>query len=257
MTSKGMIKTEEEIAIIREGGKRLARVLLAVKEIIKPGVTTKELDILAERLIREGGDEPAFLNYTPDGARRPYPGSLCVSVNDEVVHGIAGDRILKEGDIVGIDLGVKHRGLFTDSAITVPVGEIDEHAKKLLKVTEEALIAGIKEAREGKTTGDIGYAIEKYTQQHGFVVVEELGGHGVGYHQHEEPHISNYGTRGYGTRLKAGMVLALEPVVNEGTRYIKLHADGYTYTTKDHKRSGHFEHTILITKGDAEIITKA
>ncbi len=256
MTKKGMIKTEEEIAIIREGGKRLASVLVAVKKIIKPGVTTKELDRLAERLIREAGDEPAFLNYTPEGARRPYPGSLCVSVNDEVVHGIAGDRVLREGDIVGIDLGVKHKGLFTDAAMTVPVGSVDGPAMKIMRVTEEALHIGIKEARVDKTIGDIGHAIEKYVRNHGLTVVEELGGHGVGYHQHEEPHIANYGTRGQGVKLKEGMVLALEPVVNEGTRFIKLLPDGYTYVTKDHKRSGHFEHTILITSKGAEILTK-
>ncbi len=250
-----MIKTEEEIAIIREGGKRLAVVLLAVKDIIKPGVTTHELDILAEKLIRENGDLPAFLNYTPDGARCPYPGTLCVSVNDEVVHGIPGDRVLMNGDIIGIDLGVIHKGLFSDAAMTVPVGVIDDNAKKLLKVTEEALAIGIAQARVGKSIGDIGYAIEKYVKEQGFVVVEELGGHGVGYAQHEDPHISNYGDRGQGVRLKKGMVIALEPIVNEGTRYIKLMPDGYTYATKDHKRSGHFEHTILITAGAPEILT--
>lgn len=256
MTRQGLIKTEEEIALIREGGRRLATVLQELKKMTKPGVTTKELDLAAEKFIREAGDEPAFLNYRPEGARIPYPGTLCVSINNEVVHGIAGDKILQEGDIVGLDLGVKHKGYFTDSAITVPVGEIDAAAKKLLQVTEESLHLGIKEARAGKTVGDIGHVIEKYVQKHGFVVVEELGGHGVGYRQHEEPHIANYGTPGHGTRLKKGMVLALEPVVNEGTRYIKLLPDGYTYVTKDHKRSGHFEHTILITDGDAEILTK-
>ncbi len=251
-----MIKTEEEVEIIREGGRRLAVVLLAVKDIIKPGVTTHELDILAEKLIRENGDLPAFLNYTPDGARRPYPGTLCVSVNDEVVHGIPGDRVLMNGDIIGIDLGVIYKGLFSDAAMTVPVGEIDDAAKKLIEVTEEALRIGIAESRVGKTVGDIGYAIEKYVKEHGFVVVEELGGHGVGYAQHEDPHISNYGKRGQGTRLKKGMVIALEPIVNEGTRYVKIMPDDYTYTTKDHKRSAHFEHTIVITDGQAEILTK-
>lgn len=250
-----MIKTEEEIEIIREGGKRLARILSALRDAVKPGVTTGELDALAEKLTRDGGDEPAFLHYTPEGARRAYPGTLCVSVNDEVVHGIGGDRVLHEGDIIGIDMGIKHQGLFTDSAMTVPVGEIDYAAKKLIEVTEGALNAGIEAARGGNTTGDIGYAIEKYVKDHGFVVVEELGGHGVGYHQHEDPHITNYGEKGKGVRLKPGMVLALEPIVNEGTRYIKLMPDGYTYATKDHKRSGHFEHTILITEGAPEILT--
>lgn len=257
MQKKGMIKTEEEIALIRESCKRLAHILQQVKAAVKPGVTTQELDELAERLMREGGDEPAFLNYTPEGAHKPYPGTLCVSVNDEIVHGIFSDRVLKEGDIIGIDTGLKHKGFFSDSAMTVPVGEIDENAKKLLAVTKGALDVAIETARVGKTTGDIGHAIEKYVNSHGFVIVEELGGHGVGYHQHEDPHVANYGTPGQGTRLKAGMVLALEPIVNEGTRFIKLMSDGYTYVTKDHKRSAHFEHTILIKEeGSAEVLTK-
>lgn len=253
---QGFIKTEEEIAIIREGGKRLAWILSTLRDAIKPGITTGELDTLAEKLMRDGGDEPAFLNYKPEGVSIPYPGSLCISVNDEIVHGIGGARVIQEGDIVGIDTGIKHKGLFTDSALTVPVGSIDDTAKKLISATEGALRAGIAVARAGNTTGDIGYAIEKYVKEQGFVVVEELGGHGVGYHQHEDPHISNYGERGQGMKLKAGMVLALEPIVNEGSRYIKLMSDGYTYVTRDHKRSAHFEHTILITDGDAEIITK-
>ncbi len=256
MPNKGMIKTEEEIEVLREGGRRLARILSAVRDTIKPGVTTGELDKLAEKLMREGGDEPAFLHYTPEGMVIPYPGTLCVSVNDEIVHGIGGDRVLKEGDIIGIDTGLKHKGLFTDSALTVPVGKIDDVAKKLIIATEGALMAGIAAARGGNTTGDIGNAIEKYVKEHGFVVVEELGGHGVGYSQHEDPHISNYGDKGQGVKLKPGMVIALEPIVNEGTRYIKLMPDGYTYVTRDHKRSAHFEHTILITDGDAEILTK-
>lgn len=252
---KGLIKTKEEVAILREGGKRLARVLVVVRDAVVPGVTTRELDQLAERLVREVGDEPAFLGYSPEGVNTAYPGTLCVSVNDEVVHGIAGDRVLKEGDIVGIDLGIKHNGLFTDSAITVPVGRIDDNAMKLIQATKGALAAGIDAARGGKTTGDIGDAIEKCVKEHGFVVVEELGGHGVGYSQHEDPHISNYGNRGKGTRLVPGMVLALEPIVNEGTRYIKLMPDKYTYVTRDHKRSAHFEHTVLITDGVPEILT--
>ncbi|MBI5400597.1 MAG: type I methionyl aminopeptidase [Candidatus Yonathbacteria bacterium] len=251
----GLIKTPEEIEIIREGGKHLARVLCAVRDAVKPGVTTRELDQLAEKLVRDIGDEPAFLNYTPEGARTAYPGTLCVSVDDEVVHGIAGDRMLLEGEIIGIDMGVNHGGFFTDSAITVPVGEIDDIAKKLITATDGALSAGIAVARAGNTVGDIGFAIEKYVKDKGFVVVEELGGHGVGYSQHEDPHIANYGTRGQGVRLKSGMVIALEPIVNEGTRYIKLMPDGYTYATKDHKRSAHFEHTILITDNSAEILT--
>ncbi|MCK9345341.1 MAG: type I methionyl aminopeptidase [Candidatus Pacebacteria bacterium] len=256
MAKQGFIKTAEEIEIMREGGKRLARILSALRDAVKPGVTTRELDLLAEKLMREGGDEPAFLHYTPEGMTIPYPGTLCISVNDEIVHGIGGARVLKEGDIVGIDTGLQHKGLFTDSAMTVPVGEVDEVAKKLIATTEGALMAAIDAARGGNTVGDIGYAIEKYVKDHSnFVVVEELGGHGVGYKQHEDPHISNYGDRGQGMRLKPGMTIALEPIVNEGTRYIKLMSDGYTFVTRDHKRSAHFEHTILITDGPAEILT--
>ncbi len=256
MKKQGFIKTTEEIEIIREGGKRLAFILSTLEAAIRPGITTRELDTLAEKLMREGGDIPAFLNYTPEGARTPYPSSLCVSVNDEIVHGIASDRVLLEWDIIGIDTGIQHKGLFTDSALTVPVGKIDEAAKKLIQVTEASLFVGIDAARAGKTIGDIGFAVEKYVKEHGFVIVEELGGHGVGYQQHEDPHIANYGERGQGMRLKPGMVLALEPIVNEGTRYIKLMPDGYTFVTRDHKRSAHFEHTILITEGAPEILTK-
>lgn len=250
-----MIKTPEEIDILREGGKHLARILAHVHDAVAPGVTTRELDALAEKLIRECGGTPAFLNYTPEGARRAYPGTLCVSVNDEVVHGIAGDRVLHEGDIVSIDLGMEYQGLFTDTAVTVPVGKADERAEKLMRATEGALAVGIEQSRAGNTIGDIGDAIERYVHERGFVVVEELGGHGVGYSPHEDPHIPNYGERGSGTKLKAGMVLALEPIVNEGSRFVKVLPDGYTFVTRDHKRSAHFEHTILITDGAAEILT--
>ena len=256
MPKHGMIKTEEEIAILREGGKRLARILHRVRDSVIPGITTRELDTLAEKLIRECAAIPAFLQYTPLGARLPYPGTLCVSVNDEVVHGIAGERVLSDGDIIGIDLGMQYQGLFVDMAITVPVGTIDIDAKKLMQATEGALLAGIAEARVGNTMGDIGNAIEGYVKKKGFVVVEELGGHGVGYAPHEDPHIANYGLRGQGVKLKAGMVLALEPIVNEGSRFVKMLPDGYTFVTKDHKRSAHFEHTILVTDDAPEILTQ-
>lgn len=251
----GMIKTPEEIALLREGGKHLARILYAVKDKVVPGVSTGVLDAFAEKLIEECGGVPAFKNYTPEGARHAYPGTLCVAVNDEVVHGIAGDKILNEGDIIGIDLGMNYKGFFVDMAITVAVGNIDASAKKLIQATEGALMAGIDEVRAGKAVGDIGNAIEAHVRKHNFVVVEELGGHGVGYSQHEDPHIANYGERGEGVKLRVGMVLALEPIVNEGTRFVKILSDGYTFVTRDHKRSAHFEHTILVTEGDPEILT--
>lgn len=256
MSKHGMIKAPEDIAILREGGKILARVLHTVRDAVLPGATTGSLNNLAEKLVREHNAIPSFLNYTPEGARNPYPGTLCVSVNDEVVHGISGERVIVAGDIVDIDLGLEYQGLFVDMAITVPVGEVDEGAKRLLQATREALFAGIKNARAGNTLGDIGYAIEEQVKKYGFTVVEELGGHGVGYSPHEEPHIANYGDRGQGMRLKAGMVLAIEPIVNEGTRFVSLLPDGYTFVTRDHKRSAQFEHTILVTDGDAEILTK-
>ncbi len=254
-----IIKNKEEIEIIREGGKHLATVLNKVKDMVAPGVSTKELDTYAEKLIREMGDIPAFLNYRPAGARTPFPASLCVSVNDEVVHGIPKkDRILKEGDIVSIDLGVKHRGLFTDMAMTVPVGNIPENIKKLLEVTEQALLVGIKAANGGNTVGDIGEAIESYVRSQGrYGIVEVLSGHGVGKAIHEDPYIPNFGKKGKGAKLVPGMIVALEPMVNMGTKNVTIDDDDWTFRTADKKKSAHFEHTILITDGEAELLTQA
>lgn len=253
-----IIKTKEEIEIIREGGKHLAIVLNKVRDIVAPGVSTKELDIYSEKLIREMGDEPAFLNYRPAGARTPFPASLCVSVNDEVVHGIPKkDRILKEGDIVSIDLGVKHRGLFTDMAMTVPVGKITGDIQKLLEVTEQALRVGIKAANGGNTVGDIGHAIQSYVESQGrYGIVEVLAGHGVGKKIHEDPFIPNFGKAGKGEKLVPGMVVALEPMLNIGTKNVTIDDDDWTFRTADKKKSAHFEHTILITDGEAELLTK-
>lgn len=252
-----MIKTEKEIKILREGGKHLAQIRNAVAKAVTPGVRTDELDQLAEKLIRQNGDTPAFLQYTPSGASRPYPATVCVSVNDEIVHGIPNEKpkTLKEGDIVGIDLGLIHEGLITDTAVTVPVGHISNAAKRLLDTTREALYAGIKAARGGNHVGDIGHAIEMFVDGR-YGIVRELGGHGVGRAVHEDPFIPNFGSSGTGKVLVPGMVLALEPMLNEGTEDITLMDDGYTFKTKDGKLSAHFEHTIIITEGDAEIITK-
>jgi methionyl aminopeptidase len=228
--------------------------------MVAPGISTKALDIYAEKLIREMGDEPAFLNYRPAGARTPFPASLCVSVNDEVVHGIPSEnKILREGDIVSLDLGVKHRGLFTDMAITVGVGNISESSKKLLEVTEQALAVGINAAMGGNTTGDIGYAIEQFIRaktENKYGIVEVLSGHGVGKKIHEDPYIPNFGKKGKGEKLVPGMVVALEPMVNNGTKNVTIDEDDWTFRTADGKRSAHFENTILITEGDAEILTK-
>ena len=253
-----IIKTPEEIEILREGGKRLATVLNSVKDIVKPGISTKDLDRYAEKLIREMGDTPAFLKYRPVGAKTPFPASLCVSVNDEVVHGIPREnKILQDGDIVSIDLGIQHKKLFTDMAMTVPVGNISDASKKLLTVTQRALEAGISEARAGNHIGDISYAIERYIKSQGqYGIVEELAGHGVGKAIHEDPYVPNFGKKGTGAELVAGMVIAIEPMVNNGTRAIVVAPDDWTICTADGKRSAHFEHTILITEGEPEILTK-
>ena len=253
-----MIKTKEEIEIMREGGKRLAEILQKVSEEAKAGINVSVLDELAEKLIREGGDEPSFLDYTPEGASRPYPATLCVSVNDEIVHGIPneGGRVLKEGDIVGLDLGLKHKGLFLDTAVTVGVGEINKADQKLMNITKEALMVGIKAARAGNTVGDIGYAIDEFVKDYGYGPPVELGGHGVGHKVAEEPYIANYGEKGEGEKLKAGMVLALEPMLNLVDSRIELADDDYTYKTADGTNSAHFEHTILVTAGNPEILTK-
>lgn len=252
-----IIKTPEEIEILREGGKRLATILQKVKEIIKPGISTFELDQYAEKLIREYGDTPAFLHYRPAGAKSAYPASLCVSVNEEVVHGIPSkDRILKEGDIVSIDLGLKHKGLFTDHAITVPVGTVSPALEKLLATTKKALEIGISAARVGNRVGDIGYAIESFVRPHKYGIVEVLSGHGVGKEIHEDPYIPNFGKKGTGVKLSAGMVIAIEPMLNSGTKNVTLEKDDWTFRTADRKRSAHFEHTVLITADDPEILTR-
>lgn len=251
------IKTKEEIAILREGGCRLATILKEVADAVAPGISSLELNSLAERLIQEGGDTPAFLGYCGKKDTKPFPATLCVSVNDEVVHGVPNERekILREGDIVSLDLGIRHIGLFTDMAITVPVGKIDDKAKKLLSITKKALSFGIKDVRDGATTGDIGFAIEHFVQPYGFGIVRALAGHGVGYAVHEEPLIPNFGKKGDGTLLKTGMVIAIEPMLNEGGAEVVLAEDGFTFRTKDGSRSAHFEHTVAVTENGAEILT--
>lgn len=251
-----IIKTPEEIEILREGGKRLARILDMVAKKVAPGINTKELDIYAEKLIRDGGDIPAFLGYTPGGHVKPYPASLCVSVNNEVVHGIPkAGKILKEGDIVSLDLGLKHRGLFTDHAVTVPVGKITKNDKELLKITKEALMAGIAEARGGGRVGDIGAAVEAFAKHKKYGIVRELSGHGVGKYIHEDPFVPNYGKKGTREKLVPGMVIAIEPMFNLGTDEVVLDKDAWTFRTADGKKSAHFEHTVLITEGEPEILT--
>lgn len=254
-----MLATEKDIPILREGGKRLARVLQAVGKATLPGVSTEELNALAEKMIRENGDIPSLVGYTPRGADRPYPATICVSINEEVVHGIPNEdpQIIQEGDIVGLDCVLAHGGLLVDSAISVIAGKGDEGTKALLAATEEALFAGIKAARGGNRIGDISAAIEEVGVRLGYGIVFELGGHGVGNSVHEEPYVPNVGDAGKGPLLVPGMVIAIEPMFTEGTPRVKLLPDGYTFVTKDGSRAAHLEHTVLITEGKPEILTKA
>ena len=251
------LKSKEDIEKMREGGKRLAFILNELKKAAKPGVSTKELDDLAYSLTIEKGDTPAFLDYKPYGASRPYPASACISINDEIVHGIPNEseKILKKGDIVSLDMGLIHEGLVVDSAITVPVGVVDADAKRLLKATREALDAGIKAVKLGGHIGDIGFAIENVAKKYKYSLAEGLCGHGVGYSVHEDPFVPNYGRIGEGPEIKAGLVIAIEPMLNEGTGKTKIAKDNWTYLTKDGKRSAHFEHTIAITEDGVEILT--
>lgn len=255
-----IVKTEKEIEILREGGQHLAVILHKVKERVRRGVSTQDFDTYARELIRELGGEPAFLNYRPEGAKVPFPASLCISVNDEVVHGIpSASRVLQDGDIVSLDLGLKYKGFFTDMAITVPVGEVSEGSRKLIEVTEKALQVGINAAEGGNTVGDIGHAIESFVrsrEENSYGIVEVLSGHGVGRAIHEDPYIPNFGKAGTGAKLVPGMVIALEPMINNGTKNVILEKDGYTFRTADGKVSAHFEHTILITENGPEILTK-
>lgn len=252
------LKTSKDIAVMQTGGKRHAEILRALAEMITPGMSTLILEEEAQRLIKENGDKAAFLGYTPAGAPRPYPAALCVSINQEIVHGIPNEslRVLNEGDIVSLDLGLVHCGLITDAAVTVAVGAIDDESRQLLQVTKEALEAGIKEAQPGNHVGDISAAIYGVVSKSGFSLAEDLAGHGVGYAVHEDPFVPNVGTRGEGEELLPGMVIAIEPMVNVGKSGIKVMKDGYTIKTKDGSRSAHFEHTVAITEDGHIVLTQ-
>lgn len=251
------IKSAEEIQLMAEGGKILHQILHAVAEEVKPGVTTADLDQLARKLVFSFGEKnpqadikPSFLGY------QGYPAVICISVNDEVVHGIpSAKRTINEGDLVGLDFGIIYHGWHTDSAITVGVGEISKESKKLMMVTEEALHRGIKEVKVGRTVGDIGQAVQKHVEKNGFGVVRELVGHGIGRKLHEEPYVPNYGCVGEGEILKEGMVIAIEPMVTAGSPEVILDADGWTYRTKDRSWAAHFEHTVAITQNGPWILT--
>lgn len=244
-----ILRSDEEIGQIRKAGRILALTLARLKKYAEAGVTTKELDSVAEDEISRNGASPAFKGY------KGYPAAICASVNEVVVHGIPSDRRLVDGDILSIDVGVRHGNFFADAAITVAIGEISETAKKLIKVTEEALYRGIENARPGKRLFDISANIQSHVESNGFSVVRAFVGHGIGDKIHEEPEIPNFGAANKGPRLEPGMVLAIEPMVNEGTFEVKIQDDGWTAVTVDRKLSAHFEHTIAVTKGSAEILT--
>lgn len=252
----GFIKTSEELQILREGGAILTRVLDVVEKSVRPGITTRELNDIAERETRARGAEPSFLHYRAPGAGgKKYPAALCTSVNFQIVHAVPSSYILKEGDIVKVDYGVKFKGMFTDAARSVLVGPAkNPRLKKLIQVTQKALLLGIKEARPGHTLGDVGYAIQHHLEKNDFGVVRELVGHGVGYAVHEDPNVPNYGRRGQGMRLESGMVLAIEPMATLGSPKIVLGSDGFAFETADMSLASHVEHTIIIGEKGAEII---
>jgi methionyl aminopeptidase len=242
-------KSPAEIERMRAANLLVADVLAELAAMAKPGVTTAELDAAAERLVRDGGAEPAFKGY------RGYPATLCASVNDQVVHGIPSARKLVEGDIISLDMGVKLNGYFGDSAVTVPVGRVSDDVQQLLRVTQEALERGITQVRLGGRISDIGHAIQRHVESNGFSVVREFVGHGIGASLHEEPQIANYGEPGRGPRLAEGMVLAIEPMVNMGRPAVKVLSDGWTAVTRDGSLSAHFEHTVAVTKDGPLVLT--
>jgi len=243
------IKTEEEVELIRKSSLLVAKAHAEVAKMIQPGVTTLQLDKRAEEFIRDNGGTPAFKGYNG------FPNTLCVSPNEQVVHGIPNDKPLEDGIILSVDCGVLMNGFYGDSAYTYSIGEIDEETKMLLQITKESLYKGIEQAIEGKRVGDVSYAIQQHAEMNNYGVVRELVGHGVGESLHESPEVPNYGKRGNGPKLQDGMVIAIEPMINMGDRKIKQHADGWTITTLDNKPSAHFEHTIAIRKGKADILS--
>jgi methionyl aminopeptidase len=246
-----ILKTADEIEVMAKAAKLVAETLEALKREVRPGVTTEDLDRLAEDFIRSRGGVPAFKGY------RSYPKTLCASVNDQVVHGIPSKRVLKEGDIIGLDLGAIVEGFYGDSAVTVPVGRIDPKSEELLRVTEEALYKGIEQAAVGNRLSDISHAVQRHVEAAGFSVVTEFVGHGIGRRLHEEPQVPNYGQPGQGPRLQVGMVLAIEPMVNVGGSEVRVLDDQWTAVTRDGSRSAHFEHTIAIqASGPPRILTE-
>ena len=243
------IKTREEIELMRESALIVSKTLGMLAKEVKPGVTTLQLDKLAEEFIREQGAIPGFLGLYD------FPNTLCMSPNEQVVHGFPNKDVLIEGDIISIDCGALKNGFYGDHAYTFEVGEVSEETKKLLQVTKESLYVGIREFKAGNRVGDVGFAIQNFCESHGYGVVRELVGHGLGREMHEDPEMPNYGKRGRGKKFKEGMVVAIEPMINAGTHKIRQHNDGWTITTQDNKMSAHFEHDIAIVNGKPEILS--
>ncbi len=245
----GLIKTQEEIELMRENGILVSKTLAEVGKIVAPGVTTLELNRVAETFIRDNGAIPSFLGY------EGFPAALCISVNDVVVHGFPSNYILKEGDIVSVDCGTFYKGYNGDSAYTFPVGEVDAETQMLLDVTKESLYRGIAQAIAGNRTGDIGHAVQSYAESFGFSVVRELEGHGIGKKMHERPGVPNYGRPGQGVKLQDGMTICIEPMINSGIRNVYLAKNGWAVHTADQKKSAHFELTVVVRKGQAELLS--
>ncbi len=248
--------TENDIENIKKSGQILKETLKKVSSLVKPGVSGSYLNSIAEENIRKQGGKPSFLNYSSSG-EKPFPASLCVSINENLVHGIPSEnQIIKEGDIVGLDLGVNYHGLCTDSAVTVIAGKpIDQSHQKLVEATKESLTIGIRQVKAGSTTGDIGHAVEKYVEGKGFQVVKSLVGHGIGHTPHQEPSVPNFGEKSSGARLLENIAIAIEPMVVMGRNDLKTDADGWSIRTVDKSLTAHFEHTVLITKNGYEVIT--
>ncbi len=242
-------KTGEQIDLIRISSLLVGETLAAVAEMIRPGITTDEMDAVAEEFIRSHDATPSFKHY------KGYPKSLCISVNEEVVHGIPGKRVLKEGDVVSVDCGVFKNGFHGDSAYTFAIGSVPPETEKLLRVTKESLLSGIAQAFEGNRLGDVSHAIQSHAEASNFGVVRELVGHGIGKRLHEKPEVPNYGKRGGGIMLKAGLVIAIEPMVNQGRKNVRQLNDGWTITTSDQLPSAHFEHTVAVKPGRADVLS--
>lgn len=243
------IKSASELEAMRKAGQVVARMIAAVKEAVEPGITTKQLDTVAAKELKRQGAKPAFLGYMG------FPATICTSVNEQIVHGIPGDRVLKEGDLVKVDVGAVVDGLYGDSAMTIPVGQVSEEAMRLIETTKNSLDAAIAVVKSGNRLGDIGAAVQEYAESRGYGVVREYVGHGIGRNLHEEPQIPNYGVAGRGALLHAGMVIAIEPMVNIGTWRTQALEDGWTVVTADGKLSAHFEHTMAIGEHGAEVLT--